>query len=118
MIRVFANISGTAYDALLPTPPGWGVNAERPRAARQTLAGNVIHQVAMKDISTAEVNYSNHVLYSESSKIESIDALGTSCFLCDGYHLYEAIIDAKITNSSMPGKKLLNIKFNVIRKIL
>ncbi|MBF0546229.1 MAG: hypothetical protein HQM08_17430 [Candidatus Riflebacteria bacterium] len=118
MIRIFANVNGISYDASIPTPERWGINASRPRASRQSLAGNVIHQVASKDISTAEVTYSNIVPTAECEKISAIDTGKTSCFLSDGYHLYEVIIDAQVNDSGIPRKKLLTAKFNVVRMIL
>lgn len=113
----YITISSGSIVATIPKPASWAVVCDRPKASRQTLAGTTIHQIAAKDISAAVPTLDTYATAAEAASIDAIDALSGLCYICDGEHLYEATIDAKVAASEIPGKKKVTASFGIVRRV-
>ncbi len=118
MISLFASDANGAMHVVLPRPAGWNLNATRPHSSRTALDGHVIHQTSSKSISTAETSYLSEVDRTASDAVVDMDSRVSSCILCDGYNVYEAIFDARPSEASRTTRMNLSIRFWVVRQIL
>lgn len=116
-LSIFATHDNTPYFARIRRPIGWGINPERPLASRTALDGHDIHQAAGKDWSTAKVSISIEDRQDVASIIKAIDMAVTACFVSDGESVYEAIIDAKVTDRPAD-RKTINLNLAIVRKVV
>lgn len=109
--------NNTKYFAQVHRPVGWGVNPTRPTSSRLALDGHTIHQTGDKDWSTAAPSVVVEVANATAAQIDAMDKALSTVFLADGDHVYEAIIDAQITD--LEGrKKSVNLNFEIVRRVL
>jgi len=118
MLTLSAVVNGNCHVVTLPHPRDWAVNAERQHASRTALAGNVIHQTAMKDVSAARPTFEGPVPEAQALVLRQLDQLTAIGYLADGEHLYESVFDAQVTPSDIVGCMQVRITFFIIREVL
>lgn len=117
MITLF--FKGTrSFSARLPWVRDWSVVVPLVKSSRVALAGNTIRQTVVKDPSGGIAKYSGDAWTEDVDEIMDMQEETTTCYLADGSHLYEMVFDAREFESEAPGKKNVQIDFEVVRRIL
>lgn len=118
-IHLYGTIDGERQHIMLPKPTDWGVAVPRMKAVMTGLLGNSIVQTQQKSNAAGSAVFSGEIPVSDAEAVRELDEAASSCFLCDGERLYEAVFDASpIQPSKIPGKRKMTIKFDIIRRIL
>ena len=107
-----------AFSARLPWVRDWSVVIPLVKSSRVALAGNTIRQTVIKDPSGGVAKYSGDAWIEDVDEIIAMQEETTTCTLSDGVHVYEMVFDAREFESQAPGKKSIQIDFEVVRRVL
>jgi len=107
-----------ASQAELPFIVAWVVKIPRSTVSATSLDGSKIHQTTTKSTSAGTVSYTGWVPKDEADTLKTIDDNNSSVILADGKAVYEAIMDATVSQKVKGGRKYIEASFAISRKIL
>jgi hypothetical protein len=110
-------LSNLTYCVALPGSADWGVTNNKPVSSRLTLGGSTIHQTAQKSQTSATASYSRVILNTYAEIVRLLDESSDSIYLSDGSKVYEVVMDAKILESKVIGKKIVTIVFKIVSRL-
>lgn len=115
-LTVFGAVSGLT--AIIPAMKEWDLCAPRPQAEKLTLNGGMIRQFSSKQWSLAKPALSMLVDADQADILDAIDRAGGRVYVADGWHVYEAVIDARVGATDTPYKRQVNVTFGILRRTL
>ena len=110
-------LSNSSYCIELPSYEAFGILISKPISSRQTLAGSTIHQTAQKSQSSGTAKYSGKLTTANANILKTLDESTDTLYLSTGTSVYTVTMDAKIMESTTPGKKNVDIEFRIISRL-